>query len=280
MFTGGAPMNGELVVRWLELLGGFSILLQCLEYWRIASSTDPEGVWAWRVQRADIPAEPTWVRGSLDWLYQPLIYRAQLWLRGVAALGLMIWGNQFWLALVLFTGQLLLLVRWRGAFNGGSDFMTLITVTGLLIAQLVGWVANEEIGWTVALAYIGLQTLSSYFVSGWVKLKRPEWRSGQAMTVFLNSGLYGPLPPDSVFRQPLVALCCSWAFILWEGLFPLVLFFPAGVGVFVTLAAVFHFLVFWFFGLNRFFWAWVVNLSSVFFLSHWIYSIMTITYSN
>jgi hypothetical protein len=271
-------MNGELVVRWLELLGGFSILLQCVEYWRIADSTDPDGVWAWRVQRADIPASPVWVRALLDMLYQPRLYRAQLLLRGLAALCLMVGGNQWWLAVGLFAGQLLLLVRWRGAFNGGSDFMTLITVTGLLIAQVVGLFAGAEMGWTVALTYIGLQTLSSYFVSGWVKLKRPEWRNGQAMTVFLNSGLYGPLPPDSVFRRPLVALLCSWAFILWEGLFPLVLLWPDGVGIFVLLAGVFHFLVFWFFGLNRFFWAWVVNLSSVFFLSHWIYSILTVTY--
>ena len=270
-------MNGELVIRWLELLGGFSILLQCAEYWRIADSTDPGGVWAWRVQRADIPASPAWVRQLLDRLYQPQWYRAQLLLRGAAAGCLMVWGNQWWLAVVLFVAQLLLLVRWRGAFNGGSDFMTLITVTGLLIAQVVGEFAGQEMGWTVALSYIGLQTLSSYFVSGWVKLKRPEWRNGQAMTVFLNSGLYGPLPADSVFRRPLVAVCCSWAFIVWEGLFPLVLFFPGGVAAFVLLAGVFHFLVFWFFGLNRFFWAWAVNLSSVFFLSHWISSIFTVT---
>ncbi len=263
-------MSGDLVVRWLELLGGLSIFLQCLEYWRIAGSTDPQGIWAWQVQRADIPASPFWVRRFLDVLYRPGFYRAQLLLRAVAALALMAWGNQLWLALVLFTGQLLLLVRWRGAFNGGSDFMTLITVTGLLMAQLVGLAADADTGWSVALAYIGLQTISSYFVSGWVKLKRPEWRNGQALTVFLNSGLYGPLAPDSVFRQPRVALVCSWAFILWEGLFPLALLSPAWVGLFVAVALVFHFLVFWFFGLNRFFWSWAVNLSSIFFLTHWL----------
>jgi len=262
-------MNGELVIRWLELLGGFSILLQCAEYWRIADCTDPGGVWAWQVQRADIPATPAWVRSALDFLYQPRLYRAQLLLRGAAALCLMAWGNQLWLALLLFAGQLLLLVRWRGSFNGGSDFMTLITVTGLLMAQLVGLAADADTGWSVALAYIGLQTVSSYFVSGWVKLKRPEWRNGQAMTVFLNSGLYGPLAPHSVWRRPWVAQGCSWAFILWEGLFPLALFNPAWVTGFVAVALCFHFLVFWFFGLNRFFWAWAVNLSSVFFLSHW-----------
>lgn len=263
-------MSGEWVVRWLELLGGFSVLLQCLEYGRITASTDAHGVWAWRVQRADIPDQPAWLKQSLDWLYQPAVYKLQLWVRALTAMALMLAGNQLAIALLLFVGNLLLLIRWRGAFNGGSDFMTLITATGLLIAQVVEMLTDAQTGWSAGLGYIAIQTLSSYFVSGWVKLKRPEWRNGQALPVFLNSGLYGPLKEDSVFRRPAVALVCSWAFILWEGLFPWVLVFPNWTPLFVGVALLFHFLVFWFFGLNRFFWAWAANLGSIFFLSHYL----------
>ena len=263
-------MSGDLVVRWLELLGGFSVLLQCFEYARITASTDAQGVWAWQVQRADIPDQPAWLKRSLDWLYQPVLYKLQLWVRALAAVALMVLGNHLAIALLLFIGNLLLLIRWRGAFNGGSDFMTLITATGLLIAQVVEKLTDAQTGWSAGLGYIAIQTLSSYFVSGWVKLKRPEWRNGQALPVFLNSGLYGPLKKDSVFRRPVVALVCSWAFILWEGLFVCVLLFPNGTPLFVGLALLFHFLVFWFFGLNRFFWAWAANLGSIFFLSHYL----------
>jgi len=265
-------MSGDLVVRWLELLGGFSIVLQCLEYARIVGSTDPQGVWAWQVQRADIPASPAWVRQVFDVLYRPAIYRVQLLLRGFAAVCLMVGGNQLWLALVLFTGQLLLLVRWRGAFNGGSDFMTLVAVTGMLIAQMVALWADRGLGWAMGLSYIAIYTLSSYFVSGWIKLLQPEWRSGQALTVFLNGGLYGPLPPNSMFRRPKVACASSWAFILWESAFPLVLLYPEWAVFFICVAVGFHFLVFWFFGLNRFFWAWVTNLTAVWFFCGWLKS--------
>jgi hypothetical protein len=198
-------MSGDLVVRWLELLGGFSVLLQCFEYARITASTDAQGVWAWQVQRADIPDQPAWLKRSLDWLYQPVMYKLQLWVRALAAMALMVSGNHLAIALLLFIGNLLLLIRWRGAFNGGSDFMTLITATGLLIAQVVERLTDAQTGWSAGLGYIAIQTLSSYFVSGWVKLKRPEWRNGQALPVFLNSGLYGPLKKDSVFRRPVVA---------------------------------------------------------------------------
>lgn len=263
-------MSGELVIRCLEILCACSILLQTIEYWRIADSTDPTGVWSWPVQRADIPASPAGVLRWLDWVYQPLPYRALLWLRGLAALLLAVAGSHWGTAVVLFVLQLLVLVRWRGAFNGGSDFMTLITLTGILIAQALMWFTDPGLAWAAGLGYVAIHTLSSYFISGWVKLKRAEWRSGEALTVFLNSGLYGPLPADSVFRRPAVALVCSWAFIVWEGVFPLVLLWPDLVWVFGGVALVFHFLVFWFFGLNRFFWAWAANLSSIFFFADWL----------
>ena len=263
-------MSGDQVIRCLELLCAWSLLLQTLEYWRIAGSTDPSGVWSWPVQRADIPDAAVWIKRFLDVAFLPKSYRAMLLVRGLGALCLALWGAQLGLLLLLFGCQLLLLVRWRGAFNGGSDFMTLVALTGILLAQLLMLFMDPAMAWGAGLGYIGIHTLSSYFVSGWVKLKRAEWRSGQALTVFLNSGLYGPLPPDSVFRKPWLALLCSWAFILWEGVFPLVLLNPDWVWLFGGVALLFHFLVFWFFGLNRFFWAWSVNLNSIFFLVYWL----------
>jgi hypothetical protein len=263
-------MSGDWVIRCLELLSALSVLLQTLEYWRIAGSNDPTGVWSWSVQRADIPDSAARIKRFLDLAFSPVNYRGMLVLRGCAALILAWQGASLGVALVLFLIQLLLLVRWRGAFNGGSDFMTLVALTGILLAQWLILFLEPSMAWGAGLGYIAIHTLSSYFVSGWVKLKRPEWRSGQALTVFLNGGLFGPLPPDSLFRQPWVAFVCSWLFILWEGVFPLVLFNPDWVWFFGGVALLFHFLVFWFFGLNRFFWAWAANLSSIFFLSHWL----------
>ena len=265
-------MNGDTLVRCLEVLCGLSLLIQVAEYLQIAKSSDPQGVWSWPQQRADIPAHPPWFRRLLDVLFQPTAYRTQLWLRAVLALVLMIQGSSLLLVLALFSGTLLLLLRWRGAFNGGSDFMTLVAVTGMLIAQMVALWADRGLGWAMGLSYIAIYTLSSYFVSGWIKLLQPEWRSGQALTVFLNGGLYGPLPPNSLFRHPKVARASSWAFILWESAFPLVLIYPEWAVFFICVAAGFHFMVFWFFGLNRFFWAWLTNLTAVWFFCSWLKS--------
>ena len=263
-------MNGDTLVRCLEVLCGISLLIQVAEYLRIAQSSDPSGIWSWPVQRDDIPPQPAWVRRFFDAMFHPISYRVQLWVRVLAAMVLLVHGASLGLALLLFVGTLLLLVRWRGAFNGGSDFMTLVTLTGMLIAQVVALLADKGLGWAVGLSYIAIHTLSSYFVSGWIKLLQPEWRSGRALTVFLNGGIYGPLSPDSIFRRPWVAMLCSWAFILWEAVFPLTLLNPHSALLFMVIAAVFHFLVFWFFGLNRFFGAWLTNLTAVWFFSGWV----------
>jgi hypothetical protein len=253
-------MNLELThaIRAFEVLLGWSLLLQSAEYLRLRPL---DRVGDWRIQRAEVPN--ALVRRGLDMLFQPLPYASMLWLRAGLALALMLGLAGPGSAVLLFAMALLILLRWRGAFNGGSDFMTLVGLTGLLLAHVLGQFTDPHNAWRVALWYVTVQSLSSYFVSGWVKLMRPEWRSGRALTVFLDHGVYGPLTVNSIYRRPRVAMLCSWGFTLWEGLFPLALLDVRLAALFCAIATVFHFLVFWFFGLNRFFWAWLSTFPAI-----------------
>lgn len=245
-------------IRGFELLLGLSLLLQTFEYLRL-SHLDQVG--NWEIQRLEIPSLR--VRLLLDRLFQARVYKGLLWTRCFLSLVLMAGNAELGVSIALFLLAVLLLLRWRGAFNGGSDFMTLVGLTGLLLAHGLTAFTESATAWQLAFWYVTLQSLGSYFVSGWIKLMRPEWRSGRALTVFLDHAVHGPLPANSVFRSPKVALVCSWSFILWEGLFPLALWSLHVAAMFCGLAAVFHFLVFWFFGLNRFFWAWLSTFPAI-----------------
>lgn len=256
-------MSFEQGLQWMTWLLSWSLGLQCLEYLRTQHMTAPDGVWAWSVQQADIPLSNPGIRAFLNKIYTPAWHATHLWLRLYVVLYMGFMGVSLGAVMFLFASTLLILIRWRGAFNGGSDFLTLVVLTGLLI---------EEVGrvfWAPALAvraglwYVTIHAISSYFVSGWVKLLRPEWRSGRAMTIFLNGGVYGPLPVNSLLRNPRVAQWGSWAFTLWEGFFPLALLHPLLALLFCAVAALFHGLVFWFFGLNRFFWAWMASFPAI-----------------
>ncbi|MFM8575366.1 MAG: hypothetical protein ACKOBF_05700, partial [Limnohabitans sp.] len=120
-----------------------------------------------------------------------------------------------------------------------------------------------DFGWRAGLWYITLQSLTSYFMSGWVKLLHASWRSGRALPQFLDTGIYGPLPSNSLYRQPWLARTISWTFTVWEGLVPLALLDVRLAALFCAVASVFHFLVFRFFGLNRFFWAWMTTYPAI-----------------
>lgn len=256
-----AALSLGVFVRAFELLLGWSLLLQTLEQWHIQRL---DRVSDWSVQRQEVPTQPPGLLALTDALFaRPGPYLAMLGLRGGLAVLLMAGLLPAAGAVALFAIALLLLLRWRGAFNGGSDFMTLAGLTGLLIAHTWGAWAGMAEGWRAGLWYVALQSITSYFVSGWVKFSRAEWRSGAALPLFLDTGVYGPLAPDSVFRRPAVARLASWSFTLWEGCAPLVLLDLRIAALFCTVAALFHFLVFWFFGLNRFFWAWVATFPAV-----------------
>ena len=251
-----------IAVRALECLLGLSLLIQTLEFLRLQAVQAPGGLWAWAIQRGDVAHASAPMRWLFDTLFRPDVHRVHLLVRLAAAASLL-WGSSLFSALLLFASTLLILIRWRGAFNGGSDFMSIIALTGLLAAHLATPWIGAVLAWKAGLWYIAIHAITSYFISGTIKLVTREWRNGSALVYFLDGGLHGPLPAASRYRSRPVAIACSWAFIVWECLFPLALAGPRIAAMFCAVAAFFHFLVFRYFGLNRFFWAWLAGFPAI-----------------
>jgi len=264
-------VNLLLASRCVEVLFALSLLVQTFEYLKLLRFSKDTGVWSWRVQREDIPSTQPWIRRALDLILSQTGYKAVLFLRLGLALSLLSAGVNVWSAWLILLSNLLLLVRWRGAFNGGSDFMTLVLTCGLTLGQSCAFFTGEAMGWVVARWYISIHSITSYFMSGWVKLISGEWITGICMPIFLSTGVYGPLSPTSIFAKRPVAVLCSWGFILWEALMPLALVNTQLAWVFCSIALGFHFLVFLFFGLNRFFWAWAASLPAILYCSTWVW---------
>lgn len=251
-----------LAVRTFECLLATSLLIQGVEFLRLRGVQRRDALWSWDVQRGDVAHASPLVRRLFDWLYGERVHNVHLLLRMGAAASLYA-GSSMASATLLFFSTIVILIRWRGAFNGGSDFMTIVALTGLMIAQWSRLFIDPVLAWQAGLGYVCVQAMTSYFISGAIKLFSREWRHGIALPYFLDGGLHGPLPPHSVLRRRPVAILCSWAFILWECAVPLVLLGPAFAIAFCAVAMLFHFLVFRFFGLNRFFWAWMVSYPAI-----------------
>ena len=249
--------------RLTEVLWALSLLVQTAEYLRLEAPLAREGVWQWAIQREELARAPSALRALLDVLQTERVWHAHLLMRALLGVCLLAGLVHTWMVLVLFLGTVVILVRWRGAFNGGSDFMTLVVVTGLLIGHAATPWVGATMAWRSGLGYIAVHTLTSYFLSGVVKLRYRGWRTGRALTSLLEGGLHGPLHRSSVFRGKRVACVLSWVFILWECSVPIVICGPRWALAWCAVAPVFHFMVYWHFGLNRFFWAWCAALPAL-----------------
>jgi hypothetical protein len=150
--------------------------------------------------------------------------------------------------------SLLILHRFQGPYNGGSDRMGLLALWCLTLSRLMPTPQTQEL----AFGYLGAQLVLSYFIAGWVKILNPDWRSGRALRDVFQFSAY-PVAEDlrRWADRPRVLRIMSWAVILFELAFPLSLLSRETLIAGLVVAATFHLANACLFGLNRFFWTWL-----------------------
>jgi hypothetical protein len=159
--------------------------------------------------------------------------------------------------------SLVILHRFQGPYNGGSDRMGLLALWCLTLARFMPSLAWREI----VFGYLGAQLVLSYFISGAVKIANPDWRSGQALRQVFAFSAY---PVSEGLRRlaarPRVLWAASWAVMLFEVAFPLTLTSQAALVAGLVVAAAFHLANACLFGLNRFFWTWLATYPAILWL--------------
>ena len=251
---------------WIERTIGVATLLQTLEYWAIRDTLRPGGIWNWAVLRREFVSLPRPLLALLDRLLSYEGFMGLLGARFIAAALLLFFPHGAVLLVLLFS-TLLISMRWRGTFNGGSDYMTLIVLIALCVGH--GFSGHPRV-MQGALVYVALQVCLSFFIAGWVKLKSREWRQGRALSGFLNSSYYDAPPRLRPLANNMVLVrLASWGVILFECAFPLALWRPELCLVFVGLALLFQLANVYLFGLNRFVWAWAAAYPALYYCSQW-----------
>lgn len=168
-----------------------------------------------------------------------------------------------WTLLALSLHSVVVLHRFAGPYNGGSDRMGLLVLYCLTIAQ---WLP-EGIFREAAFGYLGLQVVLSYFISGQVKIVNPDWRQGQALRDVFDFSAY-PVSEDlrKFADRPRLLWAMSWCVMLFELVFPLSLIHPFTLYAALAVAALFHLANACLFGLNRFVWFWIASYPSIIWL--------------
>jgi hypothetical protein len=166
-------------------------------------------------------------------------------------------------SVALFVLALFMLKRFQGPYNGGSDRMGLLILCCVCLLHFMPSLRWQE----YVFGYLAVQLVLSYFISGWVKIMNPEWRSGRALgDVFAFSAYPVSEGLRGLAERPRLLLAGSWAVMLFEVRFPLALVSQVSLIVALVVAAGFHLANACVFGLNRFFGIWLAAYPSLIWL--------------
>ncbi|MCB0344922.1 MAG: HTTM domain-containing protein [Bdellovibrionales bacterium] len=251
----------------VERLIALAVLVQAGELLILRNSVSNEGVWSWEVLRREfeIFSKPTQRLLSAVLAYPNFVFLLLVQF-GSALVTLFI--SHPALILLMLVCHVLVCLRWRGVFNGGSDYMTTVVLAALLIAQLF---QGNELVEKGCLIYIAIQTISSFFIAGVVKIGRNNWRTGAALRGFLRSSVYqNPAALDKLVNRSQLLIYASWTVIIFELLFPLSLLNQTVCLAFISLALLFHLANVYMFGLNRFLYAWGAAYPALYYCSGFV----------
>lgn len=256
------PQN---ILTLIARLIGFATLLQSLEFIKIKDSISKEGIWRWHEMRSEYSFLPKRVALFLDWVMEEKHFIEMMTMRFYLSLLAIIYPYFLPIFLVLFFTTFLITLRWRGSFNGGSDYLTLIILLCLCVGFIHPLLAKG------ALCYMSLQVISSYFLAGLYKIKQIKWRIGSAIYGFVSSPNYKtPAFVLKISLDPQIAKIMAWSVITFELSFPLVLTHPFITKAYLFGGVIFHLGNFMIFGLNRFFWVWCASYPALYYCAQLI----------
>lgn len=246
-------MTLEAATVWMARGGAIAAAVAALELLWVRRVMADDGAFGWPVLRRELAGAPAWLRGVAD---RVLAYRstcAVLALQLAAALALP-WCAHPALPWVVFACSLAISIRFRGAYNGGSDAMLLVVMLALGLARSA---PGSRLA-TAGLAYAAAQLMLSYFVAGIAKLRDPAWRAGRAMALLMALPTYRvPAWLGAVIARPPISALASWSVLGFECGFPLAFSRPSVCTALVISGAVFHLGNAIVFGLDRFLWTWL-----------------------
>ena len=138
----------------------------------------------------------------------------------------------------------------------GAYHMNLVVLLAGLLMALFG--IHSDVG-TACLWFVSGQLILSYLIAGVRKLFSPIWQSGQAIKLIFGTEAYGNhVVYTIVEKSRFICLILSWSVIIWETLFPIVLFSSMKlVLALLVMGFLFHLMNGIFMGLNNFIFAFV-----------------------
>lgn len=247
----------------IERLMAVAILLQTFEMMQIKEAIT--SIWSWEILKKDYEFLPAPLQKYLSFLLDGPHFFLILDARVFLAILLLVFPQPLILLALLLTA-LLICLRWRGPYNGGSDMMTMVVLLALTVGSFFH---NHSLALKACLWYIAVQVCLSYWIAGIAKLRKPHWRNGRALYLLVTATNYEtPIEVQQLLQNSKIAKLASWLILIFECTFPLALLSPDLCLIYIAAALFFQLGNFFVFGLNRFVFAWLAAYPALYWCSH------------
>lgn len=248
-------------VRLTEELVSLAVCLQSLELLTLRQIFAQDGIWRPAIIEKEFRSFPRAIQLFLRLSSGYAGFSLLLVLRLLLGIALAVYPSFFCAALLLFS-TVLICLRFRGTFNGGSDYMTVVLLGSLSFIEMK---PSDPKFVLAGLWFIALQSCLSYFIAGVVKLKSASWRRGEALPAFVSASVYDTSRFLNAYSR--FALIFSWGIIVFECLAPVIFLDSRLCFAFIVCAGFFHLTNVFVFGLNRFFFVWLATYPALYFCS-------------
>lgn len=252
-------MNEELARNLTYTLALICVVIEIFEIYR--SRVKIEQLWPWNILKLEFDAFSS---RFLSLLFEQFGFARFLMIYLVlVAFTALFQTSLLWIVVCIF--HLLLTLRFRGRWNGGSDAMVFQVLFSCVLLSIF---KNHSSLKFFGFYYLALNLVISYFIAGLSKITQKNWRNGESLKrYFLLTDYPIPMSMKLLVNRPQRLAYLAWSLMVFELTFAFSVFNFAMALFAVFLGIGFHFANFLTFGLNRFFWAWIATYPSILFIS-------------
>lgn len=258
----------HLVVRLVAAITGLHAVYSSLELFGIRDRYQDGGMMNWRVSRVYLNGTfgISLIEPLLKNIMTTVTARTVLGVAVIAAAGLdlsfLLIGT---FGALLFLTDVVLVYRHGGGLSGAYQ-MSLVVNAGVAIAAFAP--ANSLIQFG-AVAFIAVQGVLGYFISGAVKAVGDDWRRGDAAMLVLSTATWGhPWAYEQAKKYPRLASLASRGTVVFEIAFPIVLFAsPPVMAVIMGAAIAMHLSISFTMGVNGFLTSFTATYPAIYYIS-------------
>lgn len=259
----------------VEITLAIQVMIATVELLKLHRDYSDTGLLAWQIQRTGPQLSVYAKKLKLDLVcrYPNVVVVLVLRLLSALAIPILILLHYSTLIPLLVCAAINMIMQVRNSqSNDGSDQMSAICFIALALAAVI----NTEVSRSLALFFIAAQASLAYGTSGFLKMLKKGWYTGEYPIEVLKTASYGDRHVLAItLKRRVLAKAFGMMVVFGDCLLSLAFAFPPGICIYILVFGVFlHIGIGRIMGLNTFMWSYIATYPAILFTSHAIYSLL------